>query len=309
MLRSLTVLLLLSVSLYWYATVGVYCQAPLSYQLVLVDERFNLTDSEATAFIQQAEQLWEQAAGRDLFYAVTDNPDLKISFVFDERQERAIAEASLRDSLDTKEETSGTIAKTYEVLVDEYQALQAKQNEAVRVYEKNLSQHNATVARYNDAGGAPAEVFAELAATEKALSREAVALDNMNEELSELSRTINEVSERGNRLIEQYNANVQDYNAQFGEPDEFTQGDYQAGEIHIYTFTSPDELLQVLTHELGHALDLPHVEGSDSIMYYLLEDQPVPVQLTAADVAAFTAACGSATSVETKIRTLINRYF
>jgi Matrixin len=295
MIRTLSVLLILVLALYWYATTGVYCQAPLSYQLEPVDERFLIKTADAEA-------------GRELFYPVSENADIVIRFVFDERQERAIAEASLRDSLDDKEETSSSITETYEALVDEYQSLQTKQDAAVRMYENKLYEHNATVERYNNAGGAPEEVFATLAAAEAALAKEAATLDQMNEELARLSRTINEVSERGNRLIEQYNANVQDYNVQFGEPDEFTQGDYTAGMIHIYTFTSQTELLQVLTHELGHALDLPHVEGSDSIMYYLLEDQPVPVQLSTADVAAFTATCGSATNVETTIRTFINRY-
>ncbi len=306
--KVLAVFLILSLSLYWYTTVGMFCQAPLSYQVAPIDARFNIADDEARDLLVQAEAVWETAAGRELFYPVQSGADVLVSFVFDDRQERAIAEASLRDSLDTKESNSGTILKTYEALVAEYQDLQKTHESAVRIYENRLYDHNATVARYNDAGGAPEAVFAELAAAEASLDTEAEALETMNKKLVQLSNQINEISERGNRLIEQYNNSVQEYNAQFGEPDEFTQGDYKDGEIHIYTFTSRDELLQVLVHEFGHALDLPHVEGSDSIMYYLLEDQSVPVTLSRADTDALLTTCGAADDLSTKIRTVINRF-
>jgi hypothetical protein len=311
MLRSLTVLLILSLSLYWFTTVGQVCQAPLTYALTALDERFNITIDEANTAITTAVSLWETAAGRELFVAAATGttPDIAISFVFDERQERALAEESLRASLDNKEATSEDVAKAYEALVAEYKNKRAAHEAKVASYEVRLQAHNDTVAAYNATGGAPEAEFEALVAAEAALAREGKRLEAEGTDLATLAAKVNQLGETGNQIIRLYNAGVNEYNSEFGEPDEFTQGDYKStGDIHIYTFADQAELTNVLAHELGHALDLPHVEGSASVMYYLMEDQPSPPVLSNNDVAAFTAQCGETGHIMTTIRTFINRY-
>jgi hypothetical protein len=308
MLRALILLLILSISLYWYAGVGVLCMAPLSYRVVALDERFDLTPDEVAAVITEAETLWEQAIGRDLFYATDGTPDIAVSFIFDDRQERAIAEESLRGSLDAKEATTENLDAAYTKMVAEYHA-KAKAHEAtVGAYEEELAAYNATVAAYNATGGAPEAEYAKLQAEERRLATRATAITKAGEELATLAVTVNRIGEEGNEIIRQYNAGVNQYNNRFGEIDEFTQGDYEDGRIHIYTFTSRTELVTVMAHELGHALDIDHVEGNQSIMYYLMGDQPTPPALSESDVTAMTAICGESDSLTTKIRTFINRY-
>lgn len=311
MLRSLSFLLIASLALYWYATVGIVCSAPLSYSIVApIDDRFGLTEREAIDAAKAAEATWEQAIGRELlFVASTSNrADVEIRFVFDERQERALAEESLRESLENKQANSSNVQASYDELVASYSAANRDYTNQVAAYEARLAAHNDTVADYNANGGAPSDVYAVLAEAEAALSAEARALDREAERLQKLARDINELGEQGNQIIRQYNAGVTAYNSEFGEPDEFTQGDYQAGQISIYTFANRDELIKVLAHEFGHALSLPHVEGGDSIMYYLLEDQPTPLALSNADSEALVATCGETGRIGTQVRTLINRY-
>lgn len=308
MLRFLTPFLLVSLVGYWYATVAVVCPVPLTYALGPLDERFNLTAAEAEKAVTDAVAVWEAASGRDLFVPVTGEADVLVSFLFDDRQERALAEESLRESLENKEANSTTVGQTYEELVREYKASQSEHQAAIERYEAKLEAHNAIVAEYNESGGAPEEVYAELRATERALAAEAMALDGTSKELATLAEQINAVGEEGNAIIAQYNEGVEAYNEEFGEPAEFTQGDYQDGHIHIYTFSSRAELVNVLVHEFGHALDIPHVEGSESMMYYLMEDQPTPPRLSETDAAAFMASCGADTGIATWFRTLINQY-
>jgi len=310
MLRSLTFLLILSLSLYWYASVGAYCQAPLTYALVDLDERFNLTEAEALAAIAEAEALWETAAGRELFTRVdaSERPDVTITFTFDDRQERAIAEETLRDSLDTKAASSEDLTSAYDTLVADYQAKRDAHQAAVGAYEARLQAHNELVDSYNATGGAPEGAFRELERAEQALTAEAATLEAEGEELNQLAAEINALGEQGNQIIRQYNAGVNAYNREFGEPDEFTQGDYMDGAIHIYTFTSRGELVNVLAHEFGHALDVDHVEGTASVMYYLMEDQPTPPELSPEDIAAFTAMCGETGTFGTSVRALVNQY-
>ncbi len=310
MLRSLSFLLVLSLVLYWYAMVGILCPAPLMYAVTTpIDERFDISVAEAEAAVARAAGVWEAGIGRELFLPADGAaPDIEIRFVFDDRQERELAEASLRNSLEEKQLTSSDIQASYDELSASYRLAKDSYERDVAVYNQRLDAYNERVASYNESGGAPADIFAELEAEEAALARLADTLETEATRLGDLATEINALGEVGNSLIRQYNAGVNRYNTQFGEADEFTQGDYQAGLVSIYTFSNVSELDQVLAHELGHALSLPHVEGNSSIMYYLLEDQPTPLALSAADQAALVATCGKTDTLSTKVRTLINRY-
>jgi hypothetical protein len=51
------------------------------------------------------------------------------------------------------------------------------------------------------------------------------------------------------------------------EKDEaYTQGDYTGNSINIYNFDDRDELVTLLAHEFGHALEVPDNQDPDSIM-------------------------------------------
>lgn len=310
MLRVLSLLLIASLALYWYAAVGMVCPAPLSYRIHPdIDGRFGISEAEAKAATAEAVLVWEKALGRDLFYEATGNKaDVEINFVFGERQAKALAEEALRERLEDKQMSSSDVEAKYNELVSEYQTAKASHEANVGAYEDRLAAYNAEVARYNEAGGAPEDVYERLAQTERKLAQEANQLEAEGTRLNELAAEINQLSERGNLIIRQYNAGVETYNEQFGTEEEFTEGDYQAGRINVYTFENKAELIKVLAHELGHALSVPHVEGSESVMYYLLEDQPTPLILSPQDTAAVTAVCGETGSAGTKGRALINRY-
>lgn len=310
MLRTLSLLLIVSLALYWYAAVGMVCQAPLSYQIVgPIDERFGITEAEAAAAVKDAEAVWEETLGRELFYAASGaRTDVTINFVFGERQASALAEADLRERLEDKQMSSSDLQAQYDKLVSEYQVAKKAHEVSVGAYEARLAAYNAEVAQYNDAGGAPPDVFEELGRTEVALAKDADQLEADAESLKERAAEINKLGEAGNQIIRQYNDTVETYNEQFGTAEEFTEGDYQDGRINVYTFANQTELVKVLAHELGHALSVSHVEGSNSVMYYLLEDQPTPLTLSPQDTAAVMAVCGDPGSVGTRVRALINRY-
>ncbi len=310
MLRSLSILLILSLTLWWYTSIGSVCPAPLTYAVVGLDERFDLSYEEAEVLVADAVRLWEEGSGRDLFVPVasTTDPELTINFVFDDRHERTLAESSLSETLAEKENASESLQSQYESLAESYRDKRTALESRVATYERDLAAHNALVESYNDEGGAPEDVFDDLEREESRLAREAESIEKATTDLNTLADQVNALGERGSQLIRQYNSGVAVYNDRFGEADEFTQGDYQDGVIHIYTFVSKGELTNILAHELGHALDIEHVEGTASVMYYLMEDQPTPPALSDADKDGFIAACGEPESFGTRVRTLINKY-
>ena len=291
---------------YLYQTQASICQVPFRYTIGEFDEGFPLTPEEAKATLEVAEATWERGMARELF-VYDESADFRINFVFDERQAKTVAEASWREKLDTSEAISADIAEQYNLVLSEYEKLETAYRSRVDVYEETLESFNALVEMYNKDGGAPPAVFQDLQQQERDLSQTKDELQNDARKLESVVADLNVLGEKGNHLIEQYNEGVEKYNTTFGEVGEFTQGDYQGDYINIYTFQDKNELARVLVHEFGHALDIGHVEGSDSMMYYLMEDQPTVPILSEEDQAAFVAVCGTGKGIINTVRVLINK--
>jgi Matrixin len=285
----------------WYKQTETICPAPLAYKVNQIDSHFNLTLEQAKAHVAAAEAVWESSSGRDLFY-YDENADLVIDFVFDDRQAMADSEVSQKQQLDSKRDENNELRKTIEELQKEYEEDATAYERAVDSYERDLTAYNNKVQSYNDQGGAPAEAYDELEAEKNTLNRKSGELDTTSARLNELAGKINELGNNSNKLVDEYNREVKSYNEQFGFSREFTQGDYFDGTISIYKFSNERELVAVLTHELGHALGIDHVEGESSVMYYLLEDSNSAPVLSVEDKEAFTATCGTGESIEATVR-------
>ena len=293
MLRTLLLCVLLTIvfsGVYWYQTSASLCHYPLEYRVGEVDERFSLSEELVRLAVADAESVWEEATGKNLF---TYNPEseLVINFVFDNRQSLSVKERDARARLESLEAESVSVSEQYKVLVKKHETLRQAYEAEVETYEARLQAYNERVESYNEEGGAPPEVYAELESEQAELETMAAVLSAQTEELNTLTEEVNKVGDRGNELITRYNERAEQYNVRFGTAREFTQGDYQNSAINIYTFADQTELQQVLVHELGHALSVEHVENPESIMYHLLGTQPDVVSLTADDLNAFEQVC------------------
>lgn len=295
MIRSGFIIALLvaviSAGAFQYYSVASVCKVPLEYRIGQFDDGFSIDKDEAKLALMEAESVWEEATGQNLF-TYSEDADFTVNFVFDERQAEANAEETFRERLDATENETETLNEQYTRLTEEYESLQEEYNRAVDSYEANLSAYNQVVAEYNAEGGAPSNVYAELQSDQRALERERQNLNQLARQLNQLVADINELGEEGNLLIGEYNENVERYNELFaGDSEAFTQGDYQGRAIHIYTFKDKNELVTVLAHEFGHALSLGHVEDDSSIMYYLMGGQSTPPKPTDEDLAAYETVC------------------
>lgn len=289
---------------HWYARTAYICPIPLSYRLGEVDERFGVERADLEQVLRQAEAVWEEGTGRDLF-EFDSQGDLTVSFIFDERQQLASTEEEWRVRLDRLEAEYEAVVDGTKQLGSEYESKQASYDLVRERYDVSLEAHNAEVESYNQTGGAPASEFARLEARQSRLAAEARDIIALEQALIALVQNLNQQSDAGNALIANYNDEVAQYNELFGNRDAFTQGEYRRSEINIYKFSDFDELTRVITHEFGHALGIGHVEDEAAIMYYLMSEQTSQVLLSTADEEAFMAVCGAANSLPHQVRGLL----
>jgi len=284
------------------------CILPLPYAIGMLDERFNLDAETVKKITEEAETVWEEALGRQLF-TYDDRASFRIDFTYDDRQARSESAEAQKAELDEQQNASKSINEEYTRLLAEYDALKDSYEEKVAAYNGRLEKFNATVASYNQNGGAPEDVFEELKQTERNLKNEESKLATEAAELSTLAKNINDVSARGNDLITEYNEGVVEYNQTYTGGEEFTQGEYNGDSITIFHFKDQTELKNVLIHEFGHAIGLPHVEGGESIMYYLMDKQPATSELSASDLAALGKVCKPNESFSTRFHQVFSSLF
>lgn len=274
---------------YFYKTAAP-CVVPKTYAIGLIDPRFNLATTTIETLLDEATQVWESKVGRELFVYDPD-AKFKIEFIYDQRQAESDNAETQKEVLSEKEVVSKKISEEYSKLVSQYDALKKDYDVAVAQYQKRLNSFNVTVEKYNNEGGAPEDAYTQLQKKETALKTEERKLESTADTLSGIAKNINRLSEEGNAVISEYNQGVNRFNENYTGGEEFTQGDYTGEAIHVYHFKDQTELKNVLVHEFGHALDLPHVEGSTSIMYYLMDKQPATSELSPEDVAALEGMC------------------
>ncbi len=292
-LTGLAVLVVVTIGGYaWYQVAYSKCRVPIAYDIGTVDPRFNIKNDAIKSALADAESLWEDATGKNLF-TYKSGASFKVNFVYDERQQSTNEQHSLTTILDKKAGMSASIKSEYNTFTTSYEALKKVYQANIATYEKKLAAHNAEVEAWNKKGGAPAKVFASLKATGSALNTESIKLNELAKNLNDLAQKINQIGDQGNKAVQEYNKDVSAFNTRYNTDKEFTQGDYQGDKITIYQFDSPNELRKVLAHELGHALSLDHVQNAHSIMHYVMEGKNSAFVLTSDDLAEYKRVCGT----------------
>jgi uncharacterized phage infection (PIP) family protein YhgE len=276
---------------YFYYVAQAVCPAPLEYSIGEIDESFHLPFDDLRLALSDAENVWEDATGQNLFIY---NPEAKftVNLIYDDRQAYTDAEGRFKEKLDKTQSASDAINQTYSKLVASYDELQSVYNKEVSSYQKELQAYNAQVEQYNNEGGVTEDVYNLLQERKQELDSKQETLNELSAKLNAMVKEINEIGDRGNVLVETYNKGVNEYNTTFGESREFTQGTYSSDKrIDIYTYEDLDELKLVLAHEFGHALSLDHVSTENSIMYFLIGQQPQDFAPTKEDMNEFIRVC------------------
>lgn len=267
------------------------CEQPIPYTIASIDHRFGISEEKLLSLAKEVEDVWEKAVGLDLLVYQEDSGIIKINMIFDERQERALAELESIKRLETGWESYNNLFATHDVNVLLY-------NEDVQKYDKAVVEFNAR----NDAYAKRVQQWNENPTTEEEynyLMQEHQAINALSAELSVWNDTINaRVSDLNkkeaelNALWKQLDLKTYAHNEEFTEG-ETTSGEYGGYSIEVYTFYNMPGLRQTLAHEFGHALGIGHLSNPSSVMHRLMGGQNM-FSLTPSDedLAELSSICG-----------------
>lgn len=295
------------------------CRGSLSWHVNDIDPQFGLSHSEVTSAVRKAINMWNQAAGAELFEAAesadTSN-SIEINLVFDHRQ-------GLRDYV-TQTDTqinhlSEQINDLDAQLADERLKME-RDSESIeamsaRIEHKRESLDEMIVRHANQRGQVSRQVaqqMNELQAQAQQLidthNTKVVQFQRRQTSFNNKVRMRNQVMEQRNTLAMQRNQTVQSRETEWQR-----RGlGIEAGNHNIHIRSSNDGVLvlderitvytasehlgltTLLAHEFGHVIGINHVQGATSIMSARQENMTSgahPQQLSRQDIEALRLVC------------------
>lgn len=252
------------------------CAEPKKYSIGTIDSRFNISEEDFLSATQEAASLWKNDKGETLFVYDPEAP-LTISLVYDERQYLNTQIDTLNEKVEEQKDSLKPGIAEYERRAAAFKSRNAALNERINYY--------------NNQGGAPEEEYNKLIQEQKSLQVEA-------EELQQMAASLNQTTDQYNTQIQQLDQKVETYNDTLEQKPE--EGLYiregRNEKILIYFNNTRAELIHTLAHEMGHAIDMPHIDDPTSIMYPKTTDI---VQLSSSDISALAEVCRTRSIAET----------
>lgn len=270
------------------------CRQVITYSIDRLDPQFHITKERLLYETEQAEKIWESSINKQLF-RYSPEGDLKISLIYDYRQEATDALKKLGIVINADKATYNKVKAEYDLLVSRYDKEKVYLEALVQKYNTDKEAYERDVRYWNSRGGAPKQEYNSLEQRRIDLNNQVAVINQTQDSLNKLAEDINSAAIVLNKLIADLNLQVNTYNtvgASTGK--EFNEGEYVRNAsgtyINIYQFDNEDKLLRVLAHEFGHALGLGHLDNPKAIMYYLNEG--INEKLTADDLGALKNLCG-----------------
>jgi hypothetical protein len=249
------------------------CEEPITYTVGSFDRRFGLSYGEFVEALFEAEAIWEEPFGRNLFsYEPAIESALPINLVYDYRQEATRELLELESGLKESESTYRTLEARYNTLKKSYDAELTSYNSRFALLERRNAQYEAQVDAWN-AGPRTSNTGHKTLEDERlAINAEMESLRRLENSLNQRVREINVLVERLNRLARVLNLGASQFDAIGASRGEIFEGgvyyvDERGRGIDVYEFGSREKLIMLLAHELGHALGLDHLDDSEAIMY------------------------------------------
>lgn len=274
------------------------CAEPIPYTLDTFDTKFNISQKYFLDALTDAEAIWEKPLGRNLFsYVIPEgNPRevLKVNLIYDYRQQATEKLKSLGIVVKDNRDSYDMLKTKFTALKIKYDQEKVNFSTQIEAFNKKKQVYEDSVSYWNTKGGAPKEEYDKLNAERISLDAKIKVLQDLQNVINKDADEINALVVVLNRLVSTLNLSVEKYNSTTTSVGEsFEEGVYISDgtnrQIDIYEFSNREKLVRVLAHELGHALDLDHLEDPKAIMYKY--NQSNSQVLSKADIEALKIKC------------------
>jgi len=271
------------------------CSKPITYSVGALDPAFGIAPEEIRDYLKEAEAVWEAAAGRDLFELVPSSADFTVNMVYDKRQAALDKLKGLGLLTDQSLAAYKLLKERYDGLNAELDPCQAALAARLADYKKGEAEYNGIVAVYNRRGAATPRQLEKLAAAKSALEREFAVIKRQERDVNSDIDLLNALATTLNQLIVELSLNAEQYKREGSALGVYEEGLYivEGGlrRIDIFKHAGRPHLVRLLAHEMGHALNIDHVPGADSLMYPM--NRGAVLALFPDDLAALEQACAS----------------
>lgn len=266
------------------------CPAAIKYRIGTLDPRFGITGAEFRRFVEQAANVWESDRK---FFQYDPKGKLRISLVYDTRQEFTQHVVAVRASVSEKMTQADQIKEKLAPLAENLHALDASYSDQAASFERAQDGYNQEVKRLNRAGGVPDARLQDMASERLSLRKQFNLLEEKRQALNQATDEFNTLIKKRNGLLKLVNAEADALNNSGPASVKFEEGRYvrEGAEerIDIFQFENNDKLLVILAHELGHALGMKHNSNPSSIMSPLIHTDRLA--LTVDDEEGLKARC------------------
>lgn len=167
-----------------------YCDRPITYKLGTIDSQFNQTTQELKQNIETAASLWNEEYGKDIF-VYDENAPLSINLVYDGRQLFSNKISNLENQLTNRKKS----------LDPEIAKLDAD----TESFKQKLQDLNNEIESWNDQGGAPPDEFQKLQARQNELQQEAENLRSQAQEINSRTNDYNDQVNELNNTVGNFN--------------------------------------------------------------------------------------------------------
>lgn len=270
------------------------CSEPIAYAIGTFDRRFGLSQEDFLSALADAEDIWEEPLGKQLFSYSPESAELPINLIYDYRQQVTEELGEIKGTVEENEAVYRTLETKYDRLKAEHAELKSIYEEKVEVLNAHQALYEQHVENWNKGNRRNESEFNQLEAEKRALEGEILGIKSLEWQLNRYVGEINTMVGQLNQLAKNLNLNVEQFNTiGASRGDTFAGGIYtedaSGRRIDIFEFSNHDKLVRVLAHELGHALGLEHVDDPQAIMYKFNEgDKDI---LTKTDLEALKTLC------------------
>jgi len=258
------------------------CDTVLTYSIGNIDSRFSITRNEVLQDALTAQNVWNSAEHKTVLSYDAKSP-FTVNLVYDGRQKLNSQINDLNSNLNEENNALKPEISNYEAKVADFKS--------------KLAAFNQEVNDWNSKGGAPPDVYKSLVEQQKSLEQEAQSL---NEE----ARSLNQSTQEYNVGVQQLNQTINSFNTVLKyKPEEglFTQ-EGNTRKISIFFYSNKQELIHTLTHEMGHALGLSHVNDETAIMFPETNNVTTP---SSSDLTDLANACSKRNIITERISLII----